>query len=198
MPAARRLRHRTVFTGRVFHIDRDLVRLPHGTRVTMDIVRHRGSVVMIPQPDRHSVILIRQYRYAIGRWIWEFPAGSLEEGEAPARAARRECEEEIGLRPGTVRRLGTFYPTPGFCDEKMVFYACQDLVAPARPAAGDDDEQIRPRRVSLKDAWGLVASGRIIDLKTIVGLDLVAASPRTTFNSGVFPRAGKRPPRVRA
>jgi ADP-ribose pyrophosphatase len=198
MPPARRLQHRTVFNGRVFHVERDRVRLPHGREVTMDIVRHRGSVVLIPRPDRSSVILIRQYRYAIGRWIWELPAGSLEAGEAPARAARRECEEEIGLTPRVLRRLGAFYPTPGFCDEKMIFYACDDLVPPARPAAKDEDEQIVPRRVSLKAAWALVASGGIVDMKTIVGLDLVSASPRSTFSSGVFPRAGKRPPRVRA
>ncbi len=71
--------------------------MPNGREVTLDLVRHRGSVVMIPQPSRRQVILIRQYRYAIRQWIWELPAGSLEPGEAPRAAARRECREEIGL-----------------------------------------------------------------------------------------------------
>ena len=77
----------------------------------------------------------------------------------------------------------------------MVLFACRDLVAPTGPVARDEDEQIAPRRFSLREAWALVASGGVIDMKTIVGLDLVAASPRSTFKSGVFPRAGKRPPR---
>ena len=80
----------------------------------------------------------------------------------------------------------------------MIFYACRDLVTPTGPVAQDEDEQIAPKHFSLKDAWRLVASGRVIDMKTIVGLDLVAASPRSTYQTGVFPRAGKRPLRERA
>src|ERR1700749_1748710 len=102
--AARTLSRRTVFNGRVFHIERDRVRLPNPRTTTPDIVRHRGSVVLVPQPDGKHVILIRQYRHAIGRWIWELPAGSLEAGEAPARAARRECAEGSGLETRTVQR----------------------------------------------------------------------------------------------
>jgi ADP-ribose pyrophosphatase len=161
-----------VFRGRIFRVEQDRVRLPQGRTAVMDVVRHRGSVVLVPQPATGRIILIRQYRYAIRRWIWELPAGSLEQGERPAAAARRECAEEIGLVPTRVTRLGVFYPTPGFCDERMIFYRCDRLVTPSRPIAGDPDEQITTRDLSLDEAWRLVRRGTIVDLKTIVGLGM--------------------------
>ena len=97
----------------------------------MEIVRHPGSVVLLPIPEPGKIILIRQYRYTIDRWIWELPAGSLKPGEDPDQAAARECEEEIGLAPGKVTRLRGYYPTPGFCDEEMIYYRCEDLRPPA-------------------------------------------------------------------
>src|SRR4029079_10629879 len=139
-----------VFEGRVFHVEREKVRLTNGRTVVLDIVRHRGSVVLVPVPSPDHVILIRQYRHAIRQWIWELPAGSLEANERPSVAARRECTEEIGLEPKRVRRLASFYPTPGFCDERMTFYKCEQLAPPARPAARDLDEQIEPRTFSMR------------------------------------------------
>ena len=157
----RRLSRQVVYDGRIIRVERDVITLAHGRTVTMEIVRHRGSVVLVPQPAPDRVVLIRQYRHVIGRWIWELPAGSLEPGEAPARAARRECAEEIGLTPGRLARLGAFYPTPGFCDERMIFYRCDRLTAPRRPPARDEDEQIEPRTLTLTQAWRLVARGEI-------------------------------------
>jgi ADP-ribose pyrophosphatase len=171
-------RRQTIYTGRVFRIERDLVELPHGRSVAMEVVRHRGSVVLIPQPSPGRVILIRQYRYVIGRWIWELPAGSLEPGEPPVRAARRECQEEIGWRPTRVRKLGAYYPSPGFLDELMIFYACTGLVRPSRPAAIDPDEQIEPRIFTLGQVWQLITAGEIVDMKTVVGLILLQRASR--------------------
>jgi ADP-ribose pyrophosphatase len=168
-----RKRPRVVFTGRVFTIERDRIVLPNGHRATMDIVRHRGSVVLIPEPARGQVILIRQYRYVLNRWIWELPAGTLERGERPDRAARRECEEEIGLRPARLTNVGMYYPTPGFCDESMTFYICRGLRRPARAISGDPDEQIEPRTFTLADAWALVRAGAVVDMKTVMGLALL-------------------------
>ncbi len=173
----------TIYQGRVFRVERDRVTLPGGRVATMEAVRHGGSVVLIPQPAPGQVILIRQYRYVIDRSIWELPAGSLEAGESPAGGARRECEEEIGLRPRAMERLGVYYPTPGFCDERMVFYACRDLVRPRHPAAQDPDEQIEPRTFTMRQAWDLVRRGEIVDMKTILGLAMI---------SGRVPRAGRR------
>ena len=169
----KRLSRRLVFRGRVFHVEQDRVRLPNGREATLDLVRHRGSVVLIPQPSPGKIILIRQYRYAINRWIWELPAGTLDPGERPAAAARRECAEEIGLAPARVTKLAELYPTPGFCDEVMLFYKCTGLAAPKRPPAHDPDEQIEPRVFTLAEARRLIARRQVIDMKTVVGLRLI-------------------------
>ena len=102
-----------VFDGKVFEIDRDRVRMPNGREVTVDVVRHSRSVVLLPVPEPGHIVLIRQYRYAVNRWLWELPAGSVDPGEEPDAAARRECHEEIGLVPETVVRLGAFLPDAG-------------------------------------------------------------------------------------
>jgi ADP-ribose pyrophosphatase len=163
----------TPFRGRLFRVEQDTVRLATGRTVVFDIVRHRGSVVIIAQPTSKSVVLIRQFRYAIGRSIWELPAGSLERGEAPGRAARRECEEEIGLSPRRIARVAALYPTPGFCDEIMLFYRCRDLVTPKHAVNRDPDEQIEPRVFSLREAAALIERGGVVDMKTILGLGLI-------------------------
>lgn len=177
MPSSRprRLGRTVKFTGRVFRVEQDRVRLPNTRVVLMDIVRHRGSVVFIPQPSPAEIILVRQYRYAIGRWIWELPAGSLDPGESPLGAVRRECEEEIGLTPRRVTRLGTFYPTPGFCDERMIFYRCERLTRPARRPERDLDELLEPRVFTIDRVRSLISRGEILDMKTVVGLGLVDA-----------------------
>jgi ADP-ribose pyrophosphatase len=163
-----------IFEGRVFRVEQELVRLANGREVRMDAVRHRGSVVLIPQPSRDKIVLIRQFRHVVRKWLWELPAGSLEPGEAPARAARRECVEEIGWRPTRVRRLAMYYPSPGFCDERMIFFSCTALVRPGRPAPRDPDEEIEPRTFTVREAWRLVDGGQILDMKTVLGLVLLA------------------------
>lgn len=172
----RRLARRTIHQGRVIRVELDTVRLSNGRTVQMEIVRHRGSVVLLPQPSGGEIILIRQYRYVIGQWIWELPAGSREPGERPSVCARRECEEEIGLTPGRVERLTALYPTPGFCDEEMIFYRCTRLRTPTRPVAKDVDEEIEPRTFTIGEARALVRRGKIIDMKTVLGLGLISSS----------------------
>ena len=166
---------KVVYEGRIFSIEVDRVRLPSGHVVDMEIVRHPGSVVLLPMPSPGEVILIRQYRYSIDRWIWELPAGSLKPEEDPDLAAARECEEEIGLVPGKVERLRGFYPTPGFCDEEMIFYRCSDLRPPAADSLvkKDEDEDLEPRTCTIAEARTLVEAGEIVDLKTVVGLTLL-------------------------
>ena len=164
-----------VHTGRIFRLEVDRVTLPTGHTIDMEIVRHPGSVVLLPMPAAGSITLIRQYRYTIDRWIWELPAGTLKPGEDPAAGAARECEEEIGLVPGRVTRVGGYFPTPGFCDEEMIYYRCEDLRPPALDSTvrKDEDEEIEPRTVTLAEARALIASGEIVDLKTLAGLSLV-------------------------
>jgi ADP-ribose pyrophosphatase len=162
-----------MFQGRVIRVEREDVTLTNGRTVSIEAVRHRGSVVIIAVPEPGHLVLIRQYRPVIGRWIWELPAGSLDADETPDTAVVRECEEEIGLTPRRVTRLGSWYPTPGFCDELMHFYLCQDLAPPAGPVSRDDDEQIEPATVSFDVLRAMIADGRVVDLKTVAGLSLV-------------------------
>ena len=168
--------HRVVFEGRVFDVHRDQVSLSDGTAVTLEVIRHPGSVVLLPMLDDTHIVLIRQYRYSIDQWIWEVPAGRIEPGEKPEAAARRESEEEIGLTPGRVEILAEFYPTPGFCDEIMKFYRLTELEKPAPGSAEihlDPDEQLEVRVFALEQARTMVRAGEIVDLKTAVGLTLL-------------------------
>ena len=163
----------TVFKGKVFSIQTDRVRLPHGPEVVMHVVRHPASVILLPMPDPTHIVLVRQYRYAIDRSIWELPAGSVDPGETAEQAAIRECHEEIGQIPSQIDRLDAFYPTPGYCDELMIFYKMTGLEHPNRVAEADEDEDIEARVFTLPDARQLVASGDAPDMKTALGLALI-------------------------
>jgi ADP-ribose pyrophosphatase len=162
-----------MFDGKVFEIDRDRVRMPNGRDVTVDIVRHVRSVVLLPIPEAGHIILIRQYRYPVRRWLWELPAGSVNPGEEPEAAAARECHEEIGVVPDTIVRLGAFLPTPGYCTEEMIFFRLSGLSTPNEPAEVDEDEDIEPRTFTLAEARAMVRRGEIADMKTVVGLGLL-------------------------
>jgi len=166
------LESRTTYSGRVFTAVSDRVRLPNGRETDLDIVRHPPSVILIPMPDEGHIILLRQYRYAIDRWLWELPAGNVETGENPDDAARRECAEETGLAPSTVERLGAFFPTPGYCDENMLFYRLTGLMEMGTSCL-DADEVLEPHVVLLSDARRMVSDGTIIDMKTALGLTFI-------------------------
>ena len=165
--------HERIFDGKVFAIDRDRVRMPNGREVIVDVVRHPRSVVLVPVPEPGHVVLIRQYRYAVDKYLWELPAGSVDAGEEPEAAARRECHEEIGQLPETVVRLAAMLPTPGYCDEEMIFFRLSGLSVPEEAAAPDEDEDIEPRTFTIRDAREMVRRGEITDMKTVVGLTLI-------------------------
>jgi ADP-ribose pyrophosphatase len=168
-----RLSHERVCHGMVFDVDRDRVRMPNGREVTIDVVRHPKSVVLVPIPEPGRVVLVRQYRYAVNAFLWELPAGSVDKGETPEQAAARECHEEIGKVPGTVVRLGAMYPTPGYCNEEMVFFRLSNLEEPTGKAELDEDEDIEVRVFDLPQAREMVRRGEITDMKTVAGLALI-------------------------
>jgi ADP-ribose pyrophosphatase len=167
---------RTIFQGRIFSVQVETIPLPKGGELHAEIIRHPGSVVIIPVTTRNEIILVRQYRPAIGRWAWELPAGSLKPGENVERAARRECQEEIGQVPARVERVGSYFPTPGYCDEEMTFFKATGLRTPGpgdEEAHQDDDEDIEARPFSRDELRRMLAAGDVIDLKTIAGLSLI-------------------------
>lgn len=167
---------RLVYQGRIFTVQVESITLPSGHPLEAEIIRHPGSVVIVPVADDGSVILVRQYRHALGRHVWELPAGSLKPGESVEGAALRECHEETGLIPDRLDFLGAYYPTPGYCDEKMHFYLAAGLRrARAGEAAAhpDEDEDIETRAFDRDAIRGMIASGEIVDLKTVGGLALL-------------------------
>jgi ADP-ribose pyrophosphatase len=167
----------TVYRGRVFSVEIETRAFPNGRKHQVEIVRHRPSVVLIPIEEDGRVVLVRQYRAPIERLTWEFPAGSLDDGESAEAAARRECEEEIARVPGQIERLGAWYPVPGYCDEEMVFFRLSGLCLPPpdSPHTPDDDEDIESRSVTIAEARSMVTRGEIVDLKTAFGLTLLSA-----------------------
>lgn len=170
------LSSRTVFAGRIISLRIDSIALPDGRRLDAEIVRHPGSVVIVPITGAGEVILVRQYRPAIGRWVLELPAGSLKPGEDATRAAARECQEETGLIPDRLDPLGSFYPTPGYCDEVMHVFRATGLRAPGdgdAPAPPDEDESIEAQAFTPERLRSMIASGEIGDLKTVAGLALI-------------------------
>ena len=162
-----------VFEGKVFNVQRERVKLPHGPTATLDVVRHPAAAVILPVPEPGHIILIRQYRHAVRQWLWEVPAGSVDPGETPEAAARRECHEEIGQVPETIVRMGALFPTPGYCDEEMIFFRVSGLSEPTEAAAVDEDEDIEVRTFTLREARDMVRRGEIVDMKTVVGLGML-------------------------
>jgi ADP-ribose pyrophosphatase len=164
-----------VYRGRVFTVEVESVVMPNGHTTELAVVRHRPSVVLIPIREDGQIVMIRQYRHALKRELWELPAGNVDAGESPEAAAARECEEEIGQVPSRVERVGALYPTPGYCDEEMIFFRVSGLHAPApdSPHKPDADEDITTCPMPAADARAMVARGEIVDLKTAYALTLV-------------------------
>ena len=167
-PSEQQLSSRSVFEGRVVSIRVDEVRLPGGGTAVREVVDHRPAVVIVPLDERDRVIMVRQYRYAVGETLLEAPAGIVEEGEEPDQTAQRELQEEVGLIAGDLRKLGEFWATPGFCNEMMHAYVARDLRHSSLDA--DDDEDITVVLVPMAEALDMIASGKIRDAKTIAAL----------------------------
>jgi ADP-ribose pyrophosphatase len=165
-----------IYQGRVFSVTIDEVRYADGRVVKMDCVRHRGSVVLLPMTAPDRILLVRQYRYVVNRWLWELPAGTLEPSETLEAAALRECHEEVGRIAGRAKKLGSFFPSPGFCDEQMNFFLLTDLRdrLPNEPAPHQDpDEILSVKEFLVRDVRDMVTRGEISDMKTAVGLMLI-------------------------
>ena len=166
-----------VFEGRIFSVEIETLTLPKGHELRAEIIRHPGSVVIIPITGDGRIILVRQYRAPLRRWAWELPAGSLKWGEDVEQAARRECHEEIGLIPGRLEKLGSFFPTPGYCDEEMNFFRASALRQAEdgdEAAEPDEDEDIEAKAFMVEELRNMIAGGTIIDLKTVAGLSLIS------------------------
>jgi ADP-ribose pyrophosphatase len=154
------------FVGRVFRVRTDEIVFPDGGDARLDIVEHRGSYAVIATPAPDTLVLVRQYRHAVGRALWEIPAGTAEPGEALLAGALRELAEETGYRAGTARLLGSFYMTPGFCNEIMHLVHADELTP--GETSFDEDERIVVQNFTIDQMQQLVRNGEIADAKTLI------------------------------
>jgi ADP-ribose pyrophosphatase len=164
-----RVESKEVYAGKLFQVYRDQVRLRNGHLTTREIVRHPGSVGIVPRRADGRIVLVRQFRYVAGRELWEIPAGTLDKpGEEVAAAARRELAEESGFKAGHWTVLGTAYLMPGYCDERMTFFLAEELSPTA--AHAELDETFSVNAFDLHDLQVLRSSGELLDAKTLLGL----------------------------
>ena len=163
---------RPIYEGRIVRFRVDTVVLPDGSRSTREVIGTPGAVVIVPLTDDGQVRMVRQYRSAIGEYLLELPAGTLEPNESPEQAAPRELAEETGDRAARWRRLAGFYTVPGICDEYLHLFLATDLT----PGQTDQeaDEFIEVVTLPLSEALEMVRQGEVRDAKTIIGLLMVA------------------------
>ena len=168
---------RRAYSGRIISVDLDRVRFPDGSEGELEMVRHPGASAVVPflsdpSGEDPQVLLIRQYRYAAERVMYEIPAGRLDPGETPLDCARRELREETGCDADRLEALTTIYTTPGFTDERIHLFLAAGLTHGS--AAREPDEFIETESLPLSRALLLVQQGEISDAKTIIGLMYVA------------------------
>ena len=154
-----------VHEGRLLKIDLEEVSLPGGSIARLESIRHPGAAAALPFLDDGRVLLVRQYRHAMGGTIVEVPAVKLDPGEPPSACALREVEEEVGYRPGRLELLGSVFTTPGFTDEEIWLYEAHELTA-AR-IAHESDEVIEVLHWEFAEAVRAVQDGRIRDGKSV-------------------------------
>ena len=138
-----------------------------GFEIARSVVRHPGSAVMMAMDDRNRILLVRQYRLPADDYLWELPAGKLDEGEKPLQAAKRELAEETGYKARTWTKLASFYVSPGYVGERMTIFLATDLKA--GEASPMDDERIEVRWFKKKEVGEMIKDGKIQDAKTIIG-----------------------------
>jgi len=140
---------------------------PDGFEIKRAIVQHGGSAVMMPVDARGRILLVRQYRLPARQYLWELPAGRLDPGETPLKAARRELIEETGYRAKQWKKIAVFYPSPGFLAEKMTIFLATGLTAGRSTPM--EDERIEARWFTPRELKSWIDSGKIIDAKTMIG-----------------------------
>lgn len=163
--------NRNIYKGRIVDLNLETVTLPNGATVELEVIHHPGAAAAVPMKDERTVILIRQYRHAVGGYIYEIPAGKLHPGEDPRECANRELEEEIGYKAGVLEHVTSAYTTPGFTDEVIHIYKATQLQKGTQDLG--HDEVLEIAEFPLERTIAMIREGVIQDAKTIVGLQSV-------------------------
>jgi ADP-ribose pyrophosphatase len=161
-------RREAVYRGRVFLLLKENVTLENGITTDLEYLEHPGAAAVVPVLATGEVVLIRQYRHALGQFIWEIPAGTLDPREAIMDCARRELVEETGYDAAAWHPLGDITPVPGYSDERIHLFLATGLT-PARQHL-DADEVLDVHRVPMAEAIAMIEEGKIKDAKSICGL----------------------------
>ena len=162
-----------VFDGFLLHLNKDEIELPNGHRATREWIEHPGASAIIPLLPDNQIILVRQFRYPVGKVTLEVPAGKLDKvGEDPLECAKRELSEETGYTAGKIWKLTTIATTVGFSNEYIHLYAASDLTA--GKVHPDSDEFINVVKMPLTAALQMVETGKIYDAKSAVSILLLA------------------------
>jgi ADP-ribose pyrophosphatase len=159
---------RVIYNGKVIDLGAEQLTLPNGNRCELEIIRHPGGAVAMAVDAQQRICLLRQYRYAAGGWIWEFPGGRIEPGESALSSAQRELREEAGVEAKQWQAVIDFYSTPGFCDERLYLFLASDLQQVA--SATEADEVLEVHWLDRYETRELMQAGEIKDAKTLIGL----------------------------
>ncbi|MBI1815021.1 MAG: NUDIX hydrolase [Deltaproteobacteria bacterium] len=164
---------RQIFKGLVLDVRLERATLPTGMTLDLEMVRHPGAAAVVAVNEHSEVTLLHQYRHATGGFIWEIPAGKLDDNESPEHCAARELQEEAGLHAGELIRLGAIFTAPGFCDEKIHLLLARNLSPVAQQL--EADEVLTIDHFSMQQALAMIRAGAIEDAKSIAGLHHAAA-----------------------
>ena len=157
-----------IYQGRIFDVFVEEVALPNGVVKNREVLRHPGAAAMVPVFDNGHIALIKQFRHAVGDYLWEIPAGTLEAKETPLECAQRELVEEIGYKATDFERLTEILPAPGYTDEHIHIFLATGLTEAEQDL--DDDEVLELRPTPFEKTLDMIMEGKIQDAKTIVGL----------------------------
>lgn len=171
MSRFRKLAEEVAFRGTLVTAARATFADPSGATFERDVVHHPGAVAVVPVLGGDRVLMVRQFRAAVGRDLLEVPAGKRDvDGEPVEATAHRELAEEVGMAAGRLELLCEFYNSPGFCDEHSFLFMARDLRECTSSAQGVEEEHMTVEAVSLADVPAMIADRRITDAKSIIGL----------------------------
>ena len=162
------LNHEEIYSGKIVALHVDTIRQESGAESIREVVLHPGGVAAVPVLEDGRILLIRQFRYPIGKYILEIPAGKLDSGQSPLETIAREIEEETGYRAGLITHECTFYTTPGISNESIHFFVAKDLELKAQRL--EEGEHITVESYTLGECLNKIRTGEINDGKTILGI----------------------------
>ncbi len=162
------LKSEEVFTGNLLTVYCDQVELPNGKEASREFIRHPGAIAVVPVTNDGKIVLVRQYRYPVGKNMLEVPAGKLDKGEQPDQCVLRELEEETGYVAKNIRKLSSIYTTPGFTDEVIHLYIAEELTLAKQ--CPDEDEFLDVEIYTKEEIRAMIEDGTINDAKSMLAL----------------------------